>query len=669
MKKENNLNSPKLTKNPNDIYSYTNIQQPQRIVSNQKIAYSSIKSKPNNIDQTSRLSVSSGIAPRITNLNNPKFSDPRPIKEQNFQSECTKKIYDFLIMENFEDKLILKELNNPKIRDFITIFNFLLLKILPDFQSNVQKLELDIPPILISLRYPGVINKNHLIAIGAPNTWANLIALLSWMVELALYVNISKDVDTAEQEEIKKKIKNFRFEKIYLLFEKINTHIDETEINELKTLLNLENLHSEFSTNSETQEKFLKYLEEIFYNDGYIEFMSTGDNFNSLENFNKSAYEVLEYNNKVSEDILKQNENLKQKILEINVMNLDYTKKENELIELKNEINRFNTDISEMDLEFVHSQNEIIEKEKIYLELLENNKKILKENEEIQEIIKNQSMGIDDYEDLKNKIEAIEKNDAELDLVNFDLNDQIKKLEDFESKQKNLIKEKLKNISIYLERNKIEKNIIFNHQKFQENLEKNFSNEGNNSDLANEHKDLLDIELNSLNEFIENLKAVKIEEIKKNEENIFELKTEILRLKDHEVKLNEECVNKKIELENLENIIVSNKEKFNIFSMGLLEDLKKTEEKLNLINLEIEEKEIKIEENKKLEIKIREYHEAEVLEIDKGIDEIENIYNEMLSTCDDRKKLNIKQIKKLNKSQFKINEYFKNNIEDNTNEN
>ena len=370
MKKENNLNSPKLTKNPNDIYSYTNIQQPQRIVSNQKIAYSSIKSKPNNIDQTSRLSVSSGIAPRITNLNNPKFSDPRPIKEQNFQSECTKKIYDFLIMENFEDKLILKELNNPKIRDFITIFNFLLLKILPDFQSNVQKLELDIPPILISLRYPGVINKNHLIAIGAPNTWANLIALLSWMVELALYVNISKDVDTAEQEEIKKKIKNFRFEKIYLLFEKINTHIDETEINELKTLLNLENLHSEFSTNSETQEKFLKYLEEIFYNDGYIEFMSTGDNFNSLENFNKSAYEVLEYNNKVSEDILKQNENLKQKILEINVMNLDYTKKENELIELKNEINRFNTDISEMDLEFVHSQNEIIEKEKIYLELL-----------------------------------------------------------------------------------------------------------------------------------------------------------------------------------------------------------------------------------------------------------------------------------------------------------
>ena len=149
--------------------------------------------------------------PRSTNFSL-KNNDTRPIKDAAFISQSISKIYDFMIKENFEKVLSIKELSSPQAKDFQNLFTYLVNKIRPDSNIQVNKLDEDVIPILQTLRYPGFITKTHLVAVGAPNTWPNLLAVLVWLVELSDYMYFEEicaareSVEETDRENNEKKI-------------------------------------------------------------------------------------------------------------------------------------------------------------------------------------------------------------------------------------------------------------------------------------------------------------------------------------------------------------------------------------------------------------------------------------------------------------------------------
>jgi kinetochore protein NDC80 len=123
---------------------------------------------------------------------NKTHSDIRPIKDATFQADCHLKILGFLIGENYEKKTNSKELSNPTTKEFTSIFSFIYSKIRPDAQIIINRVEDDLPFYLNELRYPGYLSRSHLAAVCVPNMWPHFIALLSWMVELANYMNFEE---------------------------------------------------------------------------------------------------------------------------------------------------------------------------------------------------------------------------------------------------------------------------------------------------------------------------------------------------------------------------------------------------------------------------------------------------------------------------------------------
>src|SRR5690606_33242791 len=88
-------------------------------------------------------------------------------------------------------------------------------KIRPDVQITINRIDEDLPLILHELRYPGYITKNHLSAIGAPNIWPNILALLAWMVELANYLHFDREKELEDRDNEIFSSENDQFEVIY----------------------------------------------------------------------------------------------------------------------------------------------------------------------------------------------------------------------------------------------------------------------------------------------------------------------------------------------------------------------------------------------------------------------------------------------------------------------
>ena len=151
-------------------------------------------------DSKNRKSSNPMMFPRATTFSSVnKANDPRPVKEAHFQEECITKILDFLIKEAYDRTISKKDLMSPGAKDFLNLFTFIIGKIRPDWNLTINKLDEDVIPILNELRYPGYITKSHLVAVGAPNTWPHLLAVLAWLVELANYLCYD---ELTEKEEI-----------------------------------------------------------------------------------------------------------------------------------------------------------------------------------------------------------------------------------------------------------------------------------------------------------------------------------------------------------------------------------------------------------------------------------------------------------------------------------
>jgi len=118
-----------------------------------------------------------------------KILDLRPIKTQNFQYECMTRIFNTYIALQGQDASHFKELMVPDSRRFVNIFKFFMKFILANYVVQIEKLDVDVPIILRDIKYPGNLNKTVFLSVGAPGAWPNLLALLAWVADLAIYMD------------------------------------------------------------------------------------------------------------------------------------------------------------------------------------------------------------------------------------------------------------------------------------------------------------------------------------------------------------------------------------------------------------------------------------------------------------------------------------------------
>ncbi|EKX45170.1 hypothetical protein GUITHDRAFT_152754, partial [Guillardia theta CCMP2712] len=125
------------------------------------------------------------------------MDDPRNVKDKAFINAAKHRLIEFLVENNYDRQISLKQLDAPTTKDYLHILMFLYNKIDPKFQLS-QNIAEDVPAMFRRLRYPFNVSKSHLQAVGSPHAWPSLLASLVWIVELLQY---EKQVEIAMMED------------------------------------------------------------------------------------------------------------------------------------------------------------------------------------------------------------------------------------------------------------------------------------------------------------------------------------------------------------------------------------------------------------------------------------------------------------------------------------
>jgi kinetochore protein NDC80 len=118
-------------------------------------------------------------------------TDPRPISEKEFRTDCIRSLISYLTSHGYNTQLSAIILSSPSAKEFANILQFLYRKVDPAF--TIEKLDEDVPNVFKSLRYPFTISKSALASVGTPHTWPSLLAALTWMVNLLQFDEKSED--------------------------------------------------------------------------------------------------------------------------------------------------------------------------------------------------------------------------------------------------------------------------------------------------------------------------------------------------------------------------------------------------------------------------------------------------------------------------------------------
>ncbi|KAA8914275.1 HEC/Ndc80p family-domain-containing protein [Sphaerosporella brunnea] len=145
----------------------------------------------------------------FTTTKNSVQKDPRPLKDTNFKRKMQAEIQEYLLENNFEMEmkytLGINALVSPTQKDFYQIFQWLYMRLDPNYQFAPTKPEAEVMPLLQYLRYPysSVITKTQLTAVGSANTWPTMLGMLYWMVGLAQVTDQyrSGDLDRIAEDE------------------------------------------------------------------------------------------------------------------------------------------------------------------------------------------------------------------------------------------------------------------------------------------------------------------------------------------------------------------------------------------------------------------------------------------------------------------------------------
>uniref|UniRef100_A0A7S3W4X4 Kinetochore protein NDC80 n=1 Tax=Emiliania huxleyi TaxID=2903 RepID=A0A7S3W4X4_EMIHU len=115
-----------------------------------------------------------------------KVEDPRPLRDKAYMSKSIRKLIVYLSEHGYDRSISSQILTSPTTKDFLAIISFMFANIDPNFKF-IGKFEDEIPGVLKLLAYPTSIGRSALTAVGNPTSWPQLLAVLSWLVDLLKY--------------------------------------------------------------------------------------------------------------------------------------------------------------------------------------------------------------------------------------------------------------------------------------------------------------------------------------------------------------------------------------------------------------------------------------------------------------------------------------------------
>eukprot|EP01116_Phalansterium_solitarium_P009020 TRINITY_DN23011_c0_g1_i1.p1 TRINITY_DN23011_c0_g1~~TRINITY_DN23011_c0_g1_i1.p1 ORF type:complete len:634 (-),score=285.00 TRINITY_DN23011_c0_g1_i1:320-2221(-) len=113
--------------------------------------------------------------------------DPRPVSDKQYMGQCVRKVILYLTSHGYDQEINPKLLISPTAKQFFSILQFLVRFVDPSFTITKEKFEEEVPNMFKALKYPFTISPKSLLSVGTPHTWPNLLAALTWLVELISY--------------------------------------------------------------------------------------------------------------------------------------------------------------------------------------------------------------------------------------------------------------------------------------------------------------------------------------------------------------------------------------------------------------------------------------------------------------------------------------------------
>jgi SMC interacting uncharacterized protein involved in chromosome segregation len=544
-----------------------------------------------------------------------KSADPRPFKDPSFQEECIKKIIDFLIKQAYDRTLTKKDLMSPQAKDFTNLFCFILSKIRPDWNFSINKIDEDIIPILNELRYPGFINKSHLIAVGAPNTWPHLLAVLAWLVELADYLYYDSVLEIEEEKKIFK---------------------DKKE--------GLSNMES-----PDEVEKIFERDYRDFLNDGFKQSVNKGDSFLAVEALQNKVGDLIKINYINTDKLINDAKNLEKLCEDLEKNNPSLIEAQLSFDRANGELNLTKSSLNQQEKKLIEISNLLENKTKVYESKCEKNKETIRINEELDQIIKSQKVSYEDFEKLKHNKIQLEKqiqvlNTKKSELENFIWNTN-NNIDGMTSK----LNSKIKNIKQISDRINLGEIIPIEITSYINNILQLNLNDANQA-------------YSEINSQLASLINLKVKEIKDREEFHINLKSELLKIDDKINESNEFFIHKESEHERINNTLTLEKEKYSQICLQKNEEIKKVNETTQKTLNALSEKEKEFDETKSFEVMLEMKYREEEDMTDRFIKDLENEYVETFKEADKIKKENTMEIRKTQKSILKIFENLKNTM-------
>jgi SMC interacting uncharacterized protein involved in chromosome segregation len=533
-------------------------------------------------------------------------SDPRPIKDSQFQTECMSKICNFLIQESYSKNLNMRDLTSPQSKDFISIFTFIYERIFKNSGIVINKLDEDLPPILNELRYPGYIGKNHLLAVGAPNIWPHMLSLLSWMVELASYIRYDLEIDYRENIE--------------------------------RVTVNNTDLHYSI---------FDRYYHNYIL-EAYSHHINNGDITEVRAELEEKVRDLNSYNNEQSEKILYNIRSIEDKISEINEtsVNLNEAKKKFDIIIKEVEgLTKAKIGLEKQ----LHTVMFNIENRSRTVDIKEEkNKELTIQYDELDNTVKTQKVSFDEFEKMKNLKTNYEKQITALEEKFKELNDKMIMLSENIENTKN-ITERAVRIRAMLQNN--------NKADYEIEIEKYVY------EISNKDPETLKEEFSIISEILSEDINNKNSEIKEKEEILIYMKSQLLKLDDKIHEISELLRSKEHENDKKNSQQNQEKDKFTHLLNQKNEEINKLEENINKTNCQIIEKDKEYERLKMKETQLNNIYLEKETETDKKVKEFEKEFLDLYSEVEKTKAENIKEIRKNYKTYEKIFESIRKELE------
>lgn len=388
-----------------------------------------------------------------------KVLDTRPTKDPQFIKECMERISNIYFTMNSGNpmNMSLKELTPPDSKNFLFLFKFFLRRMLPNFGYDPPKVDEGILNVINILKYPGIVHKNSILAMGAPGAWSQLILLLHWMAECANFSEMVRQefgVLNFELEEKTIKLSSEKFDEFHkkmdllnddivlddsyhssdfegiesdednqIALEKFNKNRDcrllskgikkpiKPTIEELKSLR--QEVKQEYMQNKEIAKNYYQNLEWRFLCEGFTEFNKTKSVEKAFNVIKKKMEYVESFFNRQLERVALTNSKTTKKGSARDNMRDELEKEQKTLEDLSTQLalSKEKTETKEKEINEVKRKTKFLELESVTLgkEIEE----LYIERERYKQIVENQDMTVEEYKRL------IESNEALLEEINI----------------------------------------------------------------------------------------------------------------------------------------------------------------------------------------------------------------------------------------------------------